>query len=70
MVQAHRNHFPVTLLESEIQELVTDLLDTKLSDDEISQKYSIENNRDWKLQKARESLRNLSDPFKAVMNCS
>jgi predicted helicase len=55
--QTHRDHFAIDFDERELKKRIQDLRETRLSDDEIRKLYTIKDNRDWKLERARRDLR-------------
>jgi hypothetical protein len=51
--KSHRDQFAVAFSESEIELKLNDFRDKRISDEEISNKYELEDNRDWSVQSAR-----------------
>jgi predicted helicase len=56
--QTHRDHFAIAIEKSAILERSRDLINNELSDSIISDKYSISDNRDWNLSRARHDIQN------------
>jgi predicted helicase len=54
----HRDAFALSFNKSEIVSWAKDLRNLEISDDAIFQKYSISDNRDWNLTKARSIIQN------------
>ena len=67
--QTHRDFFAIDFDKSELQKRINDLRETKLSDDEIRRLYSLTDNRDWQLSKARKELR-ANDWQNDLIECS
>ena len=51
--QSHRDHFAISFKRSEIEARARDAL----SDSDLAEKYSLENNRNWTIGDARVTLR-------------
>ena len=68
--QTHRDHFAIDFEESQIEERVSDLVQTELTDAEVHAKYGIRDNRDWKLATARQRLRSDNYPGANLVSCS
>jgi predicted helicase len=51
--QTHRDEFSIDFEMNEIKKRAKDLINKELSNEDIYKKYSISDNRDWKLAKAR-----------------
>jgi predicted helicase len=54
--QTHRDSFAVDFDMKKIQSRALDLIDIEKSDEELYKKYTISDNRDWKLIKARKEI--------------
>lgn len=68
--QTHRDDFAIAEEKSTISSRIADMFDGELSDKEFSEKYHVENNRDWKIQEQRQALRGSSDREKALLRCT
>lgn len=68
--QTHRDHFAVAFEPDEIRARVRDMLAKNLSDDEVSAKYNVVNNRDWKIKAARSLLRDTWPKKDATIECA
>ncbi|MEI6179816.1 MAG: type ISP restriction/modification enzyme, partial [Chloroflexales bacterium] len=55
--QTHRDHFAVDLDLTKLRERITALRNTTLSDDQIRERYVVQNNRDWEVAAARSQIR-------------
>ncbi|HEY0073836.1 MAG TPA: type ISP restriction/modification enzyme [Abditibacteriaceae bacterium] len=56
--QTHRDHFAIDFDERIMNDRISAMHDTKMSDDELRQAYKVADNRDWKVAQARIKLRN------------
>lgn len=63
---SHRDHFAVAFTCEEASERIADLVNSLLTDDEVRQKYSLEDNRDWSLQKARSNNIDKASPIRCM----
>ena len=59
--QTHRDNFAIALNEATINERIATMRNSNISDQAISGKYQINDNRDWQIRKARQRLVNSSD---------
>lgn len=59
--QTHRDGFAVDISKAVLEDRLTAMRDSTSSDDELARKYSIKDNRDWKLARARQQSREVSD---------
>jgi predicted helicase len=57
--KTHRDHFAIAFDKETLANRVRDLCATTYSDEELRQKYDLEDNRDWSLAAARKKLRAL-----------
>ncbi len=55
--QTHRDNFAVDFEKQKLQGRMIEMREFNLSDDEFASKYLLKDNRDWKLQEARNRLR-------------
>ncbi len=55
--QTHRDDFAISFDEDQIRAKIDDLRKTRLSDDELRERYGLKDNRDWQLSAARERLK-------------
>ena len=67
--QTHRDHFSIDFDRKNILEKIADLRTASISDDVVSEKYKLKDNRDWKLSNARNQLMSYDDWHKDVINC-
>jgi hypothetical protein len=51
--QTRRDAFAISFTEAEMKQKLKELADTKISDDELSQRYGLKSNRDWSFPDAR-----------------
>lgn len=58
--QTHRDNFAISFDRKSIEKRVGDMLDSSLSDDALKAKYSISDNRDWQLGRARKRITEFS----------
>jgi predicted helicase len=68
--QSHRDHFAVALDKQAIEHRLLDLRCCQSSDDDLRRRYSLRDNRDWKLAVARKRLRQEGDWQRSVIQCS
>ena len=54
--QTHRDEFAIDFKRSEIELRISDMCNPELTDSFIATKYSIKDNRDWKINKARQRI--------------
>lgn len=67
--QTHRDSFAIDLDASALRERITALRDTKLTDEEIKQRYHVTDNRDWQVASARTKVRADKNWEAAFTNC-
>lgn len=68
--QSHRDNFAIDAERSVIEARAADMISENMSDNDLSEKYSIKSNRDWKISEAREALRKLRQWPSKVIPCS
>lgn len=68
--QTHRDSFAISIEKEQIDARVQDMVDSSISDERLAQKYELKDNRDWKIQEARASLRRNTDREKNVIQCA
>ena len=68
--QTHRDHFAVSFERTEMEARVGALIDNRLSDTVIKERFSIKDNRDWSIRNARVALREAVDPAKPILDCA
>ena len=68
--QTHRDDFAIDLKKQNIKNRVLDLRDKDLTNIEIYNKYSLKDNRDWKLDKARKEIQEDLNWESKIINCS
>ena len=59
--QTHRDNFAIAFTKNEISDRVDDMLNNSISDEQMSLRYSISNNRDWQINSARQRLHAMSE---------
>ena len=67
--QSHRDKFAIDFDRKAIVSRMNDMRDTTISDMEISAKYSITDNRDWKIDVARKALQINDDMGRFLIQC-
>jgi predicted helicase len=67
--QSHRDHFAIDFDKDKLLARIGEMRDKYLSDQEYTEKYSITNNRDWQLAKARQMLRADAGWQKRIISC-
>jgi hypothetical protein len=67
--QSHRDAFAIDFDQSTVATRIREMRDNRLSDLEFRRKYSLKDNRDWKLTEARLELRRLSDWQTNLVQC-
>ncbi|RDC63659.1 type ISP restriction/modification enzyme [Adhaeribacter pallidiroseus] len=67
--QTHRDDFAIDFNKTEIQKRASDLLNKSLSNEELYKKYKINDNRDWKLFKARAEIQSDVNWNEKIINC-
>ncbi|QIG90642.1 N-6 DNA methylase [Chryseobacterium sp. POL2] len=67
--QTHRDHFAIDFDKQNIKKRALDLRNQSLTNDEICTKYSIKDNRDWKLEKARKEIQSDHNWADKIINC-
>lgn len=67
--QTHRDHFAVDFQKTAIESRARDLLSSHLTDQDIYKKYSLSDNRDWKLSVARNQIKADSNWEKKIVSC-
>lgn len=67
--QTHRDDFSIDFEKLNIKNRALNLRDKSISNDEIYSKYSIKDNRDWKLDKARKEIQTDHNWEDKIINC-
>ena len=67
--QTHRDHFSIDFKEQNIKDRALDLINTNITDEDIYNKYSIKDNRDWKLSKARKTIQTDNSWESKIIDC-
>ena len=67
--QSHRDGFAVAMDKHEIEFRLNALRSSQFSDDDLRRKFSLLDNRDWKLTAARRELIEREDWRKAIVRC-
>lgn len=60
--QTHRDDFAISFTETETKKKLADFSNPRISNEEITQLYGIESNRDWSLETSRQNLRKGGPP--------
>ncbi len=68
-IKTHRDHFAYAFEVSELKKRISDFRNLSISDDNISEKYSIKDTRDWKLRLNREKNLKLAKPGQYYQEC-
>jgi predicted helicase len=68
--QTHRDYFAVDFDDSSLRNRINEMRNTTSSDDEYRKKYELQDNRDWKLARARKELRELTDWQSDLITCA
>ncbi|MEG3833934.1 type ISP restriction/modification enzyme [Microcoleus sp. Z1_C3] len=68
--QTHRDHFAIDFDREKLEQRIVEMRDEDISDDEYTKKYTIADNRDWKVREARQKLRNDINWDKPLINCA
>jgi len=63
---SHRDHFAVAFTSEEASERIADFINPSISDEELRQRYSLDDNRDWSLHKARKFNIDYSSPLRCL----
>jgi len=66
----HRDNFAVDYLKEVIRKRALDLIDTSISDEELANTYSIKDNRDWQLSRARQAIRKDENWQNKITTCN
>jgi len=67
--QTHRDSFAVDFDSKNIKSRASDLINKEISNEELYKKYSIKDNRDWKLEKARKEIQTDINWENKVVHC-
>ena len=54
---SHRDHFAIAFTQEEATQRINDLLNTDKTNEELRKEYQLKDNRDWKLNEARQGLK-------------
>ncbi|GHU92116.1 DNA methyltransferase [Spirochaetia bacterium] len=68
--QTHRDDFAIAIEKKDIVKRINDLLNEKLSDEEIHKKYNISDNKDWQLKRVRHQIKDDKNREQKVMLCN
>jgi predicted helicase len=55
--QTHRDDFAISFTKKEMEHKLSEFADTRISDDEMAERYGLKSNRDWSLPNARSAAR-------------
>lgn len=69
-IKTHRDHFAYAFDKVEMEKRITDFRNVSVSDNKISEKYSIKNTRDWELKRNRERNFKLDKPDQYYQECN
>jgi len=67
--QTHRDSFAIDFEREKIYGRIAEMRNNRISDEEYYRKYNLKDNRDWKLKKARQVLKNDSKWAKKLITC-
>ncbi|HYT46052.1 MAG TPA: type ISP restriction/modification enzyme, partial [Methylomirabilota bacterium] len=67
--KTHRDHFAVAFSDKELSSRIERLLNTRDSDEELAESFSLTDTNDWTLQSVRKKLRGLRDWRKPLVPC-
>ena len=67
--QSHRDGFAISMDKHEIELRLTAFRSSQFSDDDLRRRFSLTDNRDWKLAEARKELREREDWRKPIIRC-
>lgn len=67
--QTHRDDFAIDFEKQNIKSRALDLRNQSISNEEIYNKYSVKDNRDWKLEKARKEIQTDQNWENKIINC-
>ncbi|MDB9430659.1 hypothetical protein PN482_17600 [Microcystis aeruginosa CS-555/01A07] len=67
--QTHRDSFAIDIEREAIYQRIAEMRDENISDQEYYQKYSVKDNRDWKLKESRQSLRDNPEWENKLITC-
>ncbi len=67
--QTHRDNFAISFDKEIIEHRLLEMLDLEIADLDFARKYSLRDNRDWKLNEARNVLRDDKEWKKKVIRC-
>jgi len=67
--QSHRDAFAVSFDRQEIESRLSALRSPRFTDEDLRQKFSLEDNRDWKLARARTNLQARDEWRKPILRC-
>lgn len=68
--KTHRDHFAVDFEREKIHQRIKDMLETKMTDEALREKYDLRDTRDWNLIQARITVRGLDDPERSIIPVS
>jgi hypothetical protein len=67
--QSHRDGFAIAMGKHEIESRLIALKSSRFTDDDLRRKFSLSDNRDWKLAQARKELIETEDWRKPIIRC-
>lgn len=67
--QTHRDNFAISTSREEIAHRVDEMCDESISDDILADRYSISDNRDWKIARARARIRQDTTRQEKITSC-
>ncbi len=67
--QTHRDHFAIDFERNKLYQRIKEMRNNKISDQEFYEKYQVQDNRDWKLNKARQIIKNDQEWENKLIQC-
>jgi len=67
--QSHRDKFAIAFSQAEIRNRIQELHDQHVSDDDLKQRYNLQDNKQWQIATARDKLRNRKECEKDIAPC-
>lgn len=67
--QSHRDGFAIAFEEREIERRLRDMADVTLNDEDLGRRYRLADNRDWKLSRARATVRGFAAAEAVATRC-
>lgn len=67
--QSHRDSFAVAFEKKDIEQRLREMQDERFTDDEIKRRYSLNDNRDWQIQSARNRVKTDASLVDRIVTC-